>query len=216
MKKSNKLLLTGFFILSVYGVQTVHAQSPRDWAFSGYIGVADYDTETKPDPFQRITHEIKSDTAYKAGFMASKYVNEFSFDFGIEFIQEVDTHADEKLIGVHNHTPVFLGINYHYYTNLIDPFIGVGVGYSFNDSSVSDFIAAQGMNMEVDDSTFYFLTAGFDYLLPYNYSLFLAGKYTVADIEGKGTIQTLRGTTQLEDEGTLDRYEVNVGMRYFF
>jgi hypothetical protein len=216
MKKSSKVLLTGFFILSVSGVQTLHAETNRDWALSGYVGIAEYDTEEKPDPFQRITHEISSETAYKAGIMASKYVNEFSFDFGIEFIQEVDTHADDKHIGIHSHTPVFLGVNYHIDTSVIDPFIGVGFGYSFNDASESDFIAQQGISTEVDDSTFYFLTAGFDYPLSPNYSIFLAGKFTVADIEGKGTIQTPLGTTQIEDEGTLDRYEVNLGMRYFF
>ena len=214
MKKSNKVLLTGFFILSVSGMRTVYAETHRDWALSGYVGIAEYDTEVKPDPFRPITHEFSSDTAYKFGITASKYFNNFSFDLGIEFLREVDTHADDKLVGVHSHTPVFLGVNYHFDTIFIDPFIGAGVGYSFNEASESDFIARQGISTEVDDSTFYFLTAGFYYPLIHNYSIFLAGKYTVADIEGKGTIVGV--TKQIEDDGTLDRYEVNLGMRYFF
>ncbi|MCI5212598.1 MAG: hypothetical protein D3910_28280 [Candidatus Electrothrix sp. ATG2] len=99
---------------------------------------------------------------------------------------------------------------------MIDPYIGVGFGYSFNDASESDFIANQGMSMEVDDSTFYFLTAGVEYPVSNNYALFLAGQYTIGDLDVKGSVQTPQGTMQIEDEGTLDRYELNVGVKYFF
>jgi outer membrane protein W len=213
MKKS---ILTCAVFLLVCGAQAVHAETDRDWAVSGYVGIVDYETEEKPDPFQAIMHEMSSDNAYKFGVIASKYYKDFSFNIGIEFTQEVDTFADEKHIGNHSHVPVFLGVNYHYDTSFIDPYIGVGFGYSFNDASVSDFIADQGITSEVDDSTFYFLTAGVDYPLSERYSLFLSGQYSIGDIDVSGTVQTPQGTMQMEDEGTLDRYEFNLGIRYFF
>ncbi|MCI5126239.1 MAG: hypothetical protein D3925_17635, partial [Candidatus Electrothrix sp. AR5] len=99
----------------------------------------------------------------------------------------------------------------------VNPYIGAGIGYSFNDSTVSDFISAQGMNAETDDSAFYYLTAGVEYPVSDRYALFLAGQYTIGDVDMTGSGQTPQGATvEIEDESTLDRYEVNVGMKYFF
>ncbi|MCW5213320.1 hypothetical protein VU04_10475 [Desulfobulbus sp. TB] len=69
----------------------------------------------------------------------------------------------DNVLGEHSHIPISLGVNYHFNTSMVDPYIGAGVGYSFNDSSESAFIAGQGMSMEVDDSVFYYLTAGVEY-----------------------------------------------------
>ncbi|MCI5223454.1 MAG: hypothetical protein D3924_12475 [Candidatus Electrothrix sp. AR4] len=212
------IIAAGAVLLLAGGAQALHAETNHDWAISGYIGIADFESEEKPDPYRpEVTHELTSDTAFKAGVIASKYYNDFSFNLGIESMQEVEVHDElDNKIGEHSHVPVFLGVNYHFDTNVIDPYIGAGFGYSFNDASESDFITGQGMSMEVDDSTFYFLTAGVEYPFSKSYTVFLAGKYTIGDIDVKGSSQTPQGTMQIEDEGTLDRYEVNLGLKYFF
>ncbi|RWX49352.1 Outer membrane protein W [Candidatus Electrothrix communis] len=200
-------------------VQQIQQKSHRDLALSGYIGMASFDSEEKPDPYQRgVTHEMESDDALKFGIILSKYYNDFSFNLGIEFMQEVEVH-DEKdnLLAEHSHIPISLGVNYHFNTSIVNPYIGAGIGYSFNDSTVSDFISAQGMSIEMDDSMFYYLTAGIEYPVNDSYAIFLAGQYTIADADMTGSGQTPQGATvEIEDEGTLDRYEVNVGVKYFF
>ena len=159
-----KLIATGaVLLLASGGAQVLHAEATqetqqevqaRDWAFSGYIGVADFESEEKPDPYQPgVSHEMNSDEAYKVGLIVSKYYNDFSFNLGIELMQEVTVHdEDGNELAEHSHIPVSLGVNYHFDTSLIDPYIGAGVGYSFNDFSESAFINDQGMHMDVDDS----------------------------------------------------------------
>ncbi|MCI5142544.1 MAG: hypothetical protein D3909_12665 [Candidatus Electrothrix sp. ATG1] len=204
--------------------QTSHQQekgqqaSHRDWALSGYIGVAEFEDEENPDPFRPgVMHEFTSDKAFKAGFVASRYYNDFSFNLGIEFLPEVDIHDElDNTIATHSHVPIFLGVNYHFDTNFIDPYIGVGVGYSFNEGSESEFIANQGIRTEVDDSTYYFFTAGVEYPFRDRYAVFLAGQYSISDADVKGSVQTPQGTIEIEKESTLDRYEVNMGIKYFF
>jgi outer membrane protein len=199
--------------------QLTQQTSHRDWAISGYIGMADFDSEERTDPyFPEKTHETEHDTAFKFGIILSKYYNDFSFNLGIEYIPDVEVtdEVDNKL-GEHSHIPISLGVNYYFDTSIVDPYIGAGIGYSFNDSTVSDFIRAQGMSGEMDDSMFYYLTAGVEYPVSDRYALFLAGQYTIGDADVKGTGQTPQGTTiELENETTLDRYEVNVGVKYFF
>ncbi|MCI5161010.1 MAG: autotransporter domain-containing protein [Candidatus Electrothrix sp. AX5] len=133
-------------------------------------------------------------------------------------MQEVEvTDEKENKLAEHSHVPISLGVNYHFYTNVVNPYIGAGIGYSFNDSSTSDFIRAQGMSAEMDDSIFYYLTAGVEYPISDTYTLFLAGQYTIGDADMTGSGQTPLGTTiEIEDEGSLDRYELNVGVKYFF
>ncbi|MCI5120918.1 MAG: hypothetical protein D3908_06990 [Candidatus Electrothrix sp. AUS4] len=192
--------------------------SQRNWAISGYIGIADFEGEEKPDPFRPgVTHEMDSDAALKAGIILSKYYRDFSFNLGIEYMQEVtveDENGNE--LSEHSHIPISLGINYHFNTSIVDPYIGVGFGYSFNDSSNSEFIANQGMGAELDDSMFYFLTAGVEYPVSDKIALFLAGQYTICDADITGSIETPQGTFIIENEVSLDRYEVNLGVKYFF
>ncbi|WPD23928.1 MAG: OmpW family outer membrane protein [Candidatus Electrothrix scaldis] len=220
-----KIIATGAILLLIGGgAQALHAEEAQlktqvcDWALSGYIGVASFDDEDKPDPYQAgLTHEMSSDEAYTVGFIVSKYYNDFSFNLGVEFIQEATVHDEEDYeLAQHSHIPVSLGVNYHFNTSLFDPYIGAGVGYSFNDSSESEFINGQGMEMEMDDSVFYYLTAGVEYPLSDTYALFLAGQYVIGDADVTGAIQTPKGTIVLEDESSLDRYEVNLGLKYFF
>jgi hypothetical protein len=46
---------------------------------------------------------------------------------------------------------------------------------------------------------------------------FIAGKYSIEDADVKGTVQMPTGTLfEIENEGSLDRYEVNLGVKYFF
>ncbi|WP_339133905.1 MAG: OmpW family outer membrane protein [Candidatus Electrothrix sp. GW3-4] len=200
-------------------VQQPQQASHRDWAISGYIGMTDFDGDEKPDPYQpeRRSHEMESDAALTAGVILSKYYKDFSFNLGIEYIQEVTVEdEDGNELSEHSHIPISLGVNYHFYTNIVDPYIGAGIGYSFNDSSDSEFIANQGMSAEVDDSMFYFLTAGVEYPVNDKYALFLAGQYIIGDADMKGTIERPEGTFVIEDEANMDRYEVNVGVKYFF
>lgn len=190
----------------------------RDWAMSGYIGMADFDGEEKPDPFRPgISHEMDSEKAFKFGVVLSKYYNDLSFNLGIEYIQEVEvTDEVDNVLGEHSHIPISLGVNYHFNTSMVDPYIGAGVGYSFNDASESEFIAGQGVSTEVDDSVFYYLTAGFEYPIRNYYALFLEGKYSIEDADMKGSVQAPTGTFEIENESSLDRYEVNLGVKYFF
>ncbi|MGB5684971.1 MAG: OmpW family outer membrane protein [Candidatus Electrothrix sp.] len=199
--------------------QQTQQMSHRDWAISGYIGMADFDGEEKPDPYQPgLSHEMNSDEAFKFGVILSKYYNDFSFNLGIEYMQEVEvTDEKENKLAEHSHIPISLGVNYHFDMNVVNPYIGAGIGYSFNDSSTSDFIRAQGMSAETDDSAFYYLTAGVEYPVNDRYAVFLAGQYTIGDVDMTGSGKTPQGATvEIEDESTLDRYEVNVGMKYFF
>jgi outer membrane protein W len=199
--------------------QQTQQTSHRNCAISGYIGMADFDGEEKPDPYQPgLSHEMNSDEAFKFGVILSKYYNDFSFNLGIEYMQEVEvTDEKENKLAEHSHVPISLGVNYHFYTNVVNPYIGAGIGYSFNDSSTSNFIRAQGMSAEMDDSIFYYLTAGVEYPISDTYTLFLAGQYTIGDADMTGSGQTPLGTTiEIEDEGSLDRYELNVGVKYFF
>jgi outer membrane protein len=198
--------------------QTSHQMSHRDWAISGYIGMADFDGDEKPDPFRPgVTHEMDSENAFKFGVILSKYYKDFSFNLGIEYIPDVEiTDEVDNVLAEHNHIPISLGVNYHFNTSIVDPYIGAGIGYSFNDSTASDFIAGQGMSGESDDSMFYFLTAGVEYPVSDKYSLFLAGQYTIGDADMTGSIQTPQGTFEIEDEASLDRYEINAGVKYFF
>ncbi len=181
-----KLIATGaVLLLTNGGAQVLHAEAlqatqetqqetqARDWAFSGYIGVADFESEEKPDPYQPgMSHDMNSDEAYKVGLILSKYYNNFSFNLGIELMQEVTVHdEDGNELAEHSHIPVSLGMNYHFDTSLIDPYIGAGVGYSFNNFSESAFINEQGMSMDVDDSPFYYLTAGVEYPFSDNYGI---------------------------------------------
>jgi outer membrane protein W len=198
--------------------QEVQQRSHRDWAVSGYIGMADFDGDEKPDPFRPgITHEMDSENAFKFGVILSKYYNNLSVNLGIEYMQEV-TVEDEigNELSEHSHIPISLGVNYHFDTSIVDPYIGAGIGYSFNDASNSEFTANQGMHGEIDDSMFYFLTAGIEYPVNDKYALFLAGQYTIGDADITGTFTTPRGTFTIENEAALDRYEVNVGVKYFF
>ncbi|XOF32364.1 MAG: OmpW family outer membrane protein [Candidatus Electrothrix sp. YB6] len=218
------LLLTGS------GAQLVHAGPVekeqktgqgmhRDWAISGYVGAAYFDSEEKPDPFRPgVTHEMESDDVYKFGIILSKYYNDFSFNLGIEFMEETEVHDElDNKLAEHSHVPISLGVNYHFDTRLLDPYIGAGIGYSFNDGSESDFIAAQGISSEMDDSTFYFLTAGVEYPLSDRCAVFLAGQYTIGDTDMKASVNSpQRGTMEMEAESTMDRYEVNLGVKYFF
>ena len=128
--------------------QVVH----RDWAISGYIGIADFESEEKPDPFRPgVSHEMESEKAFKFGVVFSKYYNDFSFNLGIEYIPDAEvTDEADNVLAEHSHIPISLGVNYHFDTRLIDPYIGAGIGYSFNDSAESDFIAKQGMSGEHD------------------------------------------------------------------
>ncbi|MCI5130591.1 MAG: hypothetical protein D3904_03510, partial [Candidatus Electrothrix sp. EH2] len=197
--------------------QEQHALA-RDWAISGYIGMADFDSEEKPDPFRPgVRHEMESDAAGKFGLVLSKYYGDFSFNLGIEYILET-TVEDEvgNELAEHSHIPVSLGVNYYFDTRLIDPYVGAGIGYSFNDTTQSDFISRQRMSGEVDDSMFYFLTAGVEYPVREKYALFLAGQYSIGDADIQGTVETPQGRLQMENETTLDRYELNVGVKYFF
>ena len=222
------LLLAGSIQLSYAGNREEgQRMSHRDWAVSGYIGMADFDGDEKPDPFRPgITHEMESEKAFKFGAILSKYYNDFSFNLGIEYIQEVTVEDENgRELSEHNHIPISLGVNYHFNTNVINPYIGVGVGYSFNDAtenptiegiSGNEALTGFGMSLELDDSIFYFLTAGIEYPVNDRYALFLAGQYTIGDADITGTVQSPRGTFEVEDEGSLDRYEVNVGVKYFF
>ena len=72
------------------------------------------------------------------------------------------------------------------------------------------------MSAEIDDSMFYFLTAGVEYPVNDKYALFLAGQYTIGDADMKGKAVTPRGTFVMEDEAALDRYEATFGVKYFF
>ena len=161
---------------------------------------------------------MESEKALKFGIILSKYYNDFSFNLGLEYIPAVEvTDEMDNTLGEHSHIPISLGVNYHFDTSVVDPYIGAGIGYSLNDSTVSEFIRAQGMSGEMDDSMFYHLTAGVEYPVSDRYALFLAGQYTIGDADVKGTGQTPQGTTiELENEGTLDRCEVNAGVKYFF
>ncbi|MCI5226848.1 MAG: hypothetical protein D3918_09360 [Candidatus Electrothrix sp. AX2] len=228
-EKMKKVIAAGAVLLFAGSVQLSHASpslgsgetehiSYRDWAISGYIGMADFEGEEKPDPFRPgVTHEMESDVAGKFGVILSKYYNNFSFNFGLEYI--LDATIEDELgneLAEHSHIPLFLGVNYHFYTHVINPYIGAGIGYSFNDSSESEFIAGQGISTEVDDSLFYYLTAGIEYPVR-DYSFFIAGKYSIEDADVKGTVQMPTGTLfEMENEGSLDRYEVNLGVKYFF
>ena len=191
----------------------------RDWAISGYIGIADFESEEKPDPFRPgVSHEMESEKAFKFGVVFSRYYNDFSFNLGIEYIPDAEvTDEADNVLAEHSHIPISLGVNYHFDTRLIDPYIGAGIGYSFNDSAESDFIAKQGMSGEHDHSMFYYLTVGAEYPVSDRYSVFLAGQYTIGDVDmtGSATHPEL-GEIQIEDEHTLDRYELNLGVKYFF
>ncbi len=214
-----KIFATSAIFLLASGVQALHAETNRDWALSGYIGMADFDGEEKPDPYRpEVTHEMESEKAFKFGVILSKYYNDFSFNLGIELMQEVEvTDEEDNVLAEHSHIPISLGVNYHFNTNVIDPYIGAGIGYSFNDSSESEFISGQGMSAEHDHSIFYFLTAGVEYPVSDSYAIFLAGQYTIGDSDMTGSVQTPQGTTiEIEDEASLDRYELNVGVKYFF
>jgi opacity protein-like surface antigen len=230
-----KLIAAGAVLLLIgSGAQLVHAGPAekeqktgqgthhgwnRDWAISGYVGMADFDSEEKPDPFRPgVTHEMTSDDVYKLGIILSKYYNNFSFNLGVEFMQETEVYDElDNKLAEHKHVPVSLGVNYHFDTNFLDPYIGAGVGYSFNDGSESDFIAGQGISSEMDDSTFYFVTAGVEYPFSDRCAVFLAGQYTMGDTDMKGSINSPQlGTMEMEAESTMDRYEVNLGVRYFF
>ncbi|MCI5167724.1 MAG: hypothetical protein D3903_16945 [Candidatus Electrothrix sp. GM3_4] len=220
------LLLASSAQLSYAGNQKVEQEkgqqtqqmSHRDWAISGYIGMADFDSEEKPDPyFPEKTHEMESETAFKVGVILSKYYNDFSFNLGIEYIPDVEvTDESDNVLAEHSHIPISLGVNYHFYTNIVNPYIGAGIGYSFNDSSESEFISGQNMSAETDDSMFYFLTAGVEYPVSDKYTLFLAGQYTIGDTDMTGSVKTPQGTITIEEEASLDRYEMNVGVKYFF
>ena len=199
--------------------QQTQQMSHRDWAISGYIGIADFDGEEKPDPYNpALSHEMESETAVKFGIILSKYYNDFSFNLGLEYIPEVEvTDERDNVLGEHSHIPISLGVNYHFDTNIINPYIGGGIGYSFNDSSESEFISGQGMSAEHDHSMFYYLTAGVEYPINDRYALFLAGQYTIGDVDMTGTAtHPERGEVQIEDEHSLDRYEMNFGVKYFF
>ncbi len=213
-----KIIAASALFLLAGGTQALHAETNRDWAISGYIGIADFENDEKPDPVDPIEmHEINSENVYKAGITVSKYYNAFSFNLGIELMQEVELYDElDNKLGEHKHIPIFLGVNYHFDTNIIDPYIGAGFGYSFNDSSNSDFLGSQRMSPEVDDSTFYFFTAGAEYPIDDNFAVFLAGQYTVGDIDIKGFAQAPQGTISIEDESTQDRYELTLGVKYFF
>lgn len=224
-----KVIATGAVLLLAGSIQPAYAGNQeegyptqqvthRNWAISGYIGIADFDGDEKPDPFRpEVTHEVDSDKAFKGGVILSKYYNDFSFNLGIEYIQEVSVEDEAgSELAEHSHIPVSLGVNYHFNTRIVKPYIGAGIGYSFNDTSESDFIAAQGIQIEVDDSVFYYLTAGVEYPLNDQVALFLAGQYTIGDADMKGSAQTPTGIFEIEDEEPLDRYECNVGVKYFF
>ena len=210
------LTAAGICILLGSSGQTVYAGGMQDWAVSGYVGMASFaDTETRPDPFRpHVSHEISSDDAYKIGFILSKYVyTSFSVNLGIEFTNDIDLESDGQVLGEHSHIPVSLGINYHFDTTVLDPYIGAGVGYSFNEGSPSDFIAQQGISTDADNSTFWFVTAGAELPVSSNAALFAAGQYTVEDMEGTGSI---RGMGERTNETSMDRYELNIGVKYFF
>ncbi|WP_446008103.1 OmpW family outer membrane protein [Candidatus Electrothrix sp.] len=227
----NKIIATGAALLVAGTTQLAHADNhkvrqekgqhtaSRDWAISGYIGMVDFDGEEKPDPFRPgVTHEMESETAVNFGIILSKYYNDFSFNLGIEYIQEVEiTDEEDHVLAEHSHIPISLGVNYYFDTSIVDPYIGAGIGYSFNDSTVSEFISNQGMSAEHDHSMFYYLTAGVEYPVNDCYALFLAGRYTMGDADMTGNaMHPVHGQVQIEDEGSLDRYEVNVGVKYFF
>lgn len=157
--------------------------------------MADFDGEEKPDPYQPgVSHEMNSEKALKFGIILSKYYNDFSFNLGIEYIPDIEvTDEVDNVLAEHSHIPISLGVNYHFDTSVVDPYIGAGIGYSFNDSTESAFITAQGMSAEADDSMFYFLTAGVEYPINEKYTLFLAGQYTIGDVDMTGSIQTPKG-----------------------
>lgn len=225
-----KVIAAGAVLLFAGSVQLSYASSyaesgeeeqmlHRDWAISGYIGMADFDGEEKPDPYNpALTHEMESEAAVKFGIILSKYYNDFSFNLGIEYISEVEvTDERDNVLAEHSHIPISLGVNYHFCTHVINPYIGVGIGYSFNDSSESEFISNQGMSGEHDHSIFYYLTVGVEYPVNDRYALFLAGQYTMGDVDMTGTAtHPVQGEIQIEDEHSLDRYEVNLGVKYFF
>ena len=216
-----KITIAAISVLVTGSLQTaVHAEeAARDWAVSVYGGMMHFvDTETRPDPYRPhlMSHEIESDDGYKIGFKVSKYYcPNVSVDLGIEFTNEIEDVADGKdVLGEHSHVPIYAGANYHFNTVYpVTPYIGAGIGYSFNDGTESDFLAQQGLHTETDDSFFYFLTAGLEYALNDRYALFAAGQYSLGDMEGKGTMP---GLGQMEDEQSMDRYEFNIGVKYFF
>ena len=72
------------------------------------------------------------------------------------------------------------------------------------------------LSAEDDHSIYYFLTAGVEYPLNDRYSLFLAGVYSMGDADMTITAQSPEGEITLEDEAPMDRYEVNIGIKYFF
>jgi outer membrane protein W len=199
--------------------QKIDRDRNRDWAVSGYVGLASFESEEKPDPFRPgIMHEMESDDAHKLGIIVSKYYRDFSFNLGIEFMQETEVYDElDNKLAEHSHVPISLGVNYHFDTNFLDPYIGAGVGYSFNDGSESDFIAAQGISSEMDDSLFYFVTAGAEYPFSDRCAVFLAGQYTMGDTDMKASVNSPQwGVMEREGESTMDRYEVNLGVKYFF
>lgn len=227
----NKIIAASAALLVAGTTQLAHADNhkvsqekgqhtaSRDWAISGYIGMADFDGDEKTNPFRPwITHEMESEEALKFGVILSKYYNNFSFNLGLEYITEVEINdQNDNVLAEHSYIPISLGVNYHFYTSVVNPYIGAGIGYSFNDSTESEFITNQGMSAEHDHSMFYYLTAGIEYPVNDRYALFLAGQYTMGDADMTGTgIHPVYGQMQVEDEGSLDRYEVNVGVKYFF
>jgi len=142
-----KMIATGAALLLAGGAQLAYAKSHetpqgelphkahRDWAISGYIGMAEFDTEERPNPYDpKENIELESENAVKFGIILSKYYDNFSFNLGIEHIPEVEVESDlGHVIAEHSHIPVSLGVNYHFDTNVLAPYIGAGIGYSFNN-----------------------------------------------------------------------------------
>ncbi len=209
-----KLILTSAFFLLVASASTLQAETSRDWAISGHIGTVDFKSDERPDPYFRgLTHTIDSDNAIKVGVTVSRYYHDFSFDLGLEYIEEVAAISDGRdELGKHSHVPIHIAANYHFNLGVVNPYVGVGIGYSFNDESASAFITDQGMSAEGDDSIFYLAKLGLEHPINDNYSVFAEGIYKKMEIEGEVTFMG----RSLDVEADNDSYEYSVGVRYFF
>ena len=111
-------------------------------------------------------------------------------------------------------TPLLFTVNYHLdLDSPVKPYVGVGLGYYFNDVSDTERAHNLGIyNQNVDDSIGYHITAGIEYPVTDDYLLFLAGRY----VKNEADVSATTPAGYKEDTAKLDRYDFSLGFKYRF
>lgn len=170
------------------------------------------------DKIEDITFDPDGTILYE-GNLTYYFSNSFSLEFLIGY---TETDVDAEIIGIGidfgelEQIPLLLTGHYHFWINpKSNIYLGGGIGYYFNDFSLSGLVKTIDPNLDIDadDSFGYHVNAGFEAFITDNTTFNVDLKYiwNEADFTAKEP-----GFPDDTDEVDLNAFVIGLGIKYYF